>query len=129
MFCAFVLTGLWVPLLRYDFDLWLESRGKLQDEEDGIIHMVPKPWLAAVTTNSARHAPVVAALAILITAIAVPMMLSLEGDFQVEDFIESESDLAAGIALVNERFSDEGEPGYILPVSYTHLTLPTICSV
>ncbi|GIT41973.1 MAG: hypothetical protein Ct9H300mP10_09830 [Methanobacteriota archaeon] len=45
---------------------------------------------------------------------AVPMMLSLEGDFQVEDFIESESDLAVGIALVNERFSDEGEPGYIL---------------
>ena len=59
-------------------------------------------------------APAVAALAILITAMAVPMMLSLEGDFQVEDFIESESDLAVGIALVNERFSDEGEPGYIL---------------
>ena len=87
VFSAFVLTGLWVPLVRYDFDLWMESRGKLQ---------------------------VVAALAILITAIAVPMMLSLEGDFQVEDFIESESDLAVGIALVNERFSDEGEPGYIL---------------
>jgi len=41
-------------------------------------------------------------------------MLSLEGDFQVEDFIESESDLAVGIGLVNERFSDEGEPGFIL---------------
>ena len=25
-------------------------------------------------------------------------------------------------------FCDEGEP-YIVPVSYTHLTLPTICSV
>ena len=111
---AFILTGLWVPLVRYDFDLLMESRGKLQDEKEGLVHMVPKSWLATVTTNSARHAPVVAALAILITAVAVPMMLSLEGDFQVEDFIESESDLAVGIGLVNERFSDEGEPGYIL---------------
>jgi len=111
---AFILTGLWVPLVRYDFDLWMESKGKLQDEKEDLVHMVPKSWLAAVTTNSARHAPVVAALAILITAVAVPMMLSLEGDFQVEDFIESESDLAVGIGLVNERFSDEGEPGFIL---------------
>ena len=111
---AFILTGLWVPLVRYDFDLWMESKGKLQDEKEGLVHMVPESWLAAVTTNSARHAPVVAALAILITAMAVPMMLSLEGDFQVEDFIESESDLAVGIGLVNERFSDEGEPGFIL---------------
>ena len=111
---AFILTGLWVPLVRFDFDLWMESKGKLQDEKEGLVHMVPESWLAAVTTNSARHAPVVAALAILITAVAVPMMLSLEGDFQVEDFIESESDLAVGIGLVNERFSDEGEPGFIL---------------
>ncbi len=114
VFAAFVLTGLWVPLVRYDFDLLMESRGKLQDEKEDIIHMIPESWLAAVTTNSARYAPVVAVLAILITAVAIPMMLSLEGNFQVEDFIESESDLAVGIALVNERFSDEGEPGYIL---------------
>jgi|TARA_B110000263_G_scaffold153409_1_gene133175 hypothetical protein len=111
---AFILTGLWVPLVRFDFDLWMESKGNLQDEKEGLVHMVPESWLAAVTTNSARHAPAVAALAILITAVAVPMMLSLEGDFQVEDFIESESDLAVGIGLVNERFSDEGEPGFIL---------------
>ena len=111
---AFILTGLWVPLVRYDFDLWMESRGKLQGEKEGLVHMVPQSWLAGVTTTSARHAPVVAALTILITAMAVPMMFSLEGDFQVEDFIESESDLALGIGLINERFSDEGEPGFIL---------------
>ena len=111
---AFILTGLWVPLVRYDFDLWMESRGKLQEEKEGLVHMVPQSWLAGVTTTSARHAPVVAALTILITAMAVPMMFSLEGDFQVEDFIESESDLALGIGLINERFSDEGEPGFIL---------------
>jgi hypothetical protein len=92
----------------------MESRGKLQEEKEGLVHMIPKTWLAAVTTNSARYAPVVAVLTILITAMAVPMMLSLEGDFQVEDFIEGESDLAVGISLVNERFSDEGEPGFIL---------------
>ena len=85
---AFILTGLWVPLVRYDFDLWMESRGKLQEEKEGLVHMVPQSWLAGVTTTSARHAPVVAALTILITAMAVPMMFSLEGDFQVEDFIE-----------------------------------------
>ena len=111
---AFILTGLWVPLVRYDFDLWMESRGKLQGEKEGLVHMVPQSWLAGVTTTSARHAPVVAALTILITAMAVPMMFSLEGDFQVEDFIEGESDLALGIGLINERFSDEGEPGFIL---------------
>ena len=111
---AFILTGLWAPLVRYDFDLWMESRGKLQEEKEGLVHMVPQSWLAGVTTTSARHAPVVAALTILITAMAVPMMFSLEGDFQVEDFIESESDLALGIGLINERFSDEGEPGFIL---------------
>ena len=76
--------------------------------------MVPKEWQANLATTSARRAPLIAILTVLITAMAVPMMLSLKGDFQVEDFIETESDLAAGIYLVNDRFSDEGEPGFIL---------------
>ena len=92
----------------------MESKGRLEDERDGIIHMVPKEWLANLATTSARRAPLIAVLTVLITAMAVPMMLSLKGDFQVEDFIETESDLAAGIYLVNDRFSDEGEPGFIL---------------
>ena len=111
---AFILTGIWVPLVRYDVDEWMESKGRLEDERDGIIHMVPKEWLANLATTSARRAPLIAVLTVLITAMAVPMMLSLKGDFQVEDFIETESDLAAGIYLVNDRFSDEGEPGFIL---------------
>ena len=111
---AFILTGIWVPLLRYDVDEWMESKGRLVDERDGIIHMVPKEWLANLASTSARKAPFIAVLTVLITALAVPMMLSLKGDFQVEDFIETESDLAVGIYLVNERFSDEGEPGFIL---------------
>ena len=111
---AFILTGIWVPLVRYDVDEWMQSKGRLGDERDGIIHMVPKEWLANLASTSARKAPFIAVLTVLITALAVPMMLSLKGDFQVEDFIETESDLAVGIYLVNERFSDEGEPGFIL---------------
>ena len=111
---AFILTGIWVPLLRHDGDEWMESKGKLEEEREGIIHMVPKEWLANLASTSASKAPFIAVLTVLITALAIPMMLSLEGDFQVEDFIETESDLAIGIYLVNERFSDEGEPGFIL---------------
>ena len=111
---AFILTGIWVPLLRHDIDEWMESKGKLEEEREGIIHMVPKEWLANLASTSASKAPFIAVLTVLITALAIPMMLSLEGDFQVEDFIETESDLAIGIYLVNERFSDEGEPGFIL---------------
>jgi hypothetical protein len=112
--CAFFLTGLWVPLTRLDVDVWLDSRGRLQDEPSDTLHMVPKSWLSSLATKSAKLSPLVIAASLLITSIAVPMMLSLEGDFQVEDFIEEESDLAVGVGLINERFSDEGEPAYIL---------------
>ncbi|MDC0212968.1 MMPL family transporter [Euryarchaeota archaeon] len=112
--CAFFLTGLWVPLTRMDVDMWLDSKNRLREEPPDTLHMVPKSWLSAVATNSAKFSPLVIAASILVTLIAVPMMLSLEGDFQVEDFVEEESDLAVGVSLINERFSDEGEPAYIL---------------
>tara|TARA_B110000263_G_scaffold63495_1_gene54717 strand:- start:11117 stop:14395 length:3279 start_codon:yes stop_codon:yes gene_type:complete len=114
VFCAFFLTGLWVPLARLDIDLWLETRGRLDEERKDIIHMIPSSWLSFVSTQAARYAPVVLIVSLLITALATPIMLSLEGDFQVEDFIEADSDLAVGVGLINERFSDEGEPAYIL---------------
>jgi hypothetical protein len=112
--CAFFLTGLWVPLLRLDADLWLQSKGKLVDEKDDTIHMIPKSWLSKVTRGSAKFSPLVMALALLVTLFATPIMLSLEGDFQVEDFVDGQSDLAVGVGLINERFSDEGEPAFIL---------------
>jgi len=114
VFCAFFLTGLWVPLARLDIDLWLESKGKLYEEPKDVIHMIPSSWLSFVATKAARFSPVVVIVSLLITALATPIMLSLEGDFQVEDFIEADSDLAVGVGLINERFSDEGEPAYIL---------------
>ena len=114
VFCAFFLTGLWVPLARLDIDLWLEARGKLDEERKDVIHMIPSHWLSSVSLFSARFAPAVVIISLLITTLAAPIMLSLEGDFQVEDFIEADSDLAVGVGLINERFSDEGEPAFIL---------------
>ena len=111
---AFILTGLWVPLLRYDVDKWLENRGELKDEPNGLIRLVPTSWLASTARLSGAWAPLVALLMILITSIATPAMLGLKGDFKVEDFLDDESDFAAGVFLVNERFAEEGEPAEIL---------------
>ena len=112
--CAFFLTGLWVPLARLDIDKWLQRRDRLEDEDPDKIHMIPKSWLSSITTKSFKMYPLVIICVLLVTAYAVPLMTSLEGDFQVEDFVEEESDLAVGVGLINQRFSDEGEPAYIL---------------
>ena len=132
---AFLLTGLWVPLVRLDVDLWLAKKGKLEDEKDGQLHLIPKEWLIKVTSESTKKGITVGVVAIIITMGAIPLMLSLEGDFQIDDFLDEESDFAQGVYLVNQRFTD-GEPGYILvegdianpkvieaigSVSYTHL--------
>ena len=112
--CAFFLTGLWVPLARLDIDKWLQRRDRLEDEDPDKIHMIPKSWLSSITTKSFKMYPLVIISVLLVTAYAVPLMTSLQGDFQVEDFVEEESDLAVGVGLINQRFSDEGEPAYIL---------------
>tara|TARA_B100000900_G_scaffold129622_1_gene109627 strand:+ start:15481 stop:18759 length:3279 start_codon:yes stop_codon:yes gene_type:complete len=112
--CAFFLTGLWVPLTRMDIDEWLDSKGKLLDEDPDKIHMIPKAWLSSITMKSFSAYPLIIISVLLVTMYAVPMMTSLEGDFQVEDFVEEDSDLAIGVGLINQRFSDEGEPAYIL---------------
>ncbi len=110
---AFLLTGLWVPLVRLDIDLWLSKKDKLIDEKEGQLHLIPKEWLIKITSNSTKKGMTVGIVAVLITLAATPLMLSLEGDFQIDDFLDEESDFAQGVYLVNERFTD-GEPGYIL---------------
>jgi predicted RND superfamily exporter protein len=110
---AFLLTGLWVPLVRLDMDLWLAKKGKLEHEKDGQLHLIPKEWLIKVTSESTKKGITVGVVAIIITMGAIPLMLSLEGDFQIDDFLDEESDFAQGVYLVNQRFTD-GEPGYIL---------------
>mgnify|MGYP001249053641 CR=1 FL=1 len=114
VFSAFVLTGLWVPIVRLDVDKWMEKRGKLEPEDSSTIHLVPSDWLANVAKTSAIAGPFVVIVALLISTLAAPMMFSLEGDFKVEDFFDEESDFATVVSLVNTRFYSEGEPGEIL---------------
>ena len=108
-----MLSGLWLPLVRLDVDLWLDKKGKLIDDNEDQIHIIPKNWLVKLTSESANKGIAVATIAILITLIATPLMYSLEGDFQIDDFLDENSDFAQGVFLVNQRFMD-GEPGYIL---------------
>lgn len=111
---AFILTGLWAPLIRLDIDNWLEREGRLEDERKGQLHLVPEFWLARISSGSGYLAPLILVLMLVITAFAIPVMLTLEGDFKVEDFLDEESDFAAGVKMVNTRFSDEGEPAAIV---------------
>ncbi len=111
---AFILTGLWAPIIRMDFDLFLEKRGKLPEESHDQVHMIREETLVKVAEGSSKNAAWLLAGIFLMTAFAVPMMLSLEGDFKVEDFLDEESDFAQGVILVNTRFSDEGEPAAVI---------------
>lgn len=111
---AFILTGLWAPIIRMDWDLFLEKRGKLPEETTGKVHMIREEWLTGIADNSSKHAALLLAVIVATTALAVPVMMSLEGDFKVEDFIDGESDFAQGVLLINTRFSDEGEPASVV---------------
>ena len=111
---AFVLTGLWVPLARLDVDLAMERRERLQEPRQDELNLVPATWLAAITRTSGKSPIVVFLVAVLITAIATPLVLNLEGDFKVEDFLDADSEFAIGIELIEERFGSEGEPAWLL---------------
>ncbi|HIE63641.1 MAG: hypothetical protein CXT72_03370 [Methanobacteriota archaeon] len=111
---AFVLTGLWGPIIRMDLDLFMKKRGKLVEEDSTKVHMVKEDWLANIATTASKYSTISLVLIFVSTAFAVPVMMSLEGDFKVEDFIAEESDFAQGIILVNTRFSDEGEPAAVI---------------
>ena len=114
--CAFVLTGIWAPLVRLSVDEWMDQRNKLKSELSGQLHLVPTSWLKWTTVNSAGryNRLIITGLALLITIPAAYGMASLEGDFKVEDFLEETSDVAVGVNLVQERFTSEGEPASIL---------------
>ena len=112
--CAFILTGIWSPLIRYDIDTWMQRRGRLKEADEKRLYLVPKHWLARLSGGSAWAAPVILVISIVLTAIATPAMLSLEGDFKVEDFLDDEAEIAQAVFLINDRFSSEGEPALIL---------------
>ena len=112
---AFLLTGMWVPLIRLTVDDWLEKRNK-DIEERPITHLVPERFLRKLTTTCGKAKPalLIGILAALITIPAGIGMAKLEGDFRVEDFLDEDSDFAQGVEIVTERFADEGEPAYLL---------------
>lgn len=114
--CAFILTGIWAPLVRLSFDEWLEEREKLKEERNDQLHLVPKSWLEWTAVNSAAKPNrfIITVLALLVTIPAAFGMAALEGDFKVEDFLDESSDFAIGVNLIQQRFTEEGEPAAIL---------------
>ena len=112
---AFLLTGLWVPLIRLSIDEWMAKKKKKNIGKYSP-HLIPEHWLKNLTSTCGKAKPALI-IAIIATAITVPAaigMSQLEGDFAVEDFLDERSDFAIGVEIVTESFSDEGEPAYLL---------------
>ena len=116
VFAAFILTGIWAPLVRLSFDQWLDKRGRLAPGNEDKLHLIPASWLSNTTMGVAGDKTkwVVLGLAALITIPAAIGMAGLEGDFKVEDFLDESSDMAVSVNLINTRFVDEGEPAEVL---------------
>ncbi|MBT4065983.1 MAG: MMPL family transporter [Euryarchaeota archaeon] len=112
---AFLLTGIWAPLLRISFDEWLEKRGKNSSPKikRNIIRtdMLQK---IAIKSGTGSRPIIIAGICLLLTIPAAWGMVNLEGEFSVDDFLDEDSDFAFGVDMVNERFSDEGEPAMLL---------------
>ena len=112
---AFLLTGIWVPLVRVSFDQWMEKRGKNTTPE--ISHKFMKKerlQKIAVLSGTEKRPVIIALICLLLTIPAAWGMMQLEGDFAVDDFLDEESDFAIGVDIVTNRFSDEGEPAMLL---------------
>lgn len=116
IFAAFVLTGIWTPLIRLSVDQWLERRNKYnaisEDKNNQTTTRILKG--VAVGSGTRKNAFVIAFLALLVTIPAAIGMANLEGDFAVEDFLDESSDFAVGVNEITLRFSDEGEPAVLL---------------
>lgn len=112
---AFLLTGIWAPLVRVSFDEWMESKGKNTTPEVNR-KFIKKELLQdiAVTSGTGKRPIIIASICLILTLPAAWGMMQLEGDFAVEDFLDDESDFALGVGVVTERFSDEGEPAMLL---------------
>ena len=112
---AFLLTGIWAPLVRISFDEWMEKRGKNTSPE--INHRFMKKETLqdiAVKSGTGKRPIIIAGICLLLTIPAAWGMMQLEGDFAVDDFLDEESDFAKGVEIVSSRFSDEGEPAMLL---------------
>ncbi len=112
---AFLLTGIWAPLVRVSFDVWMEKRGKNTSPENRR-SFISRERLQkiAVESGTGKSPWIIAGICLLLTIPAAIGMTQLEGDFAAEDFLDERSDFAFGVEVVNERFSGEGEPGMML---------------
>ncbi|MBL6733056.1 MAG: MMPL family transporter [Candidatus Poseidonia sp.] len=112
---AFLLTGLWAPLLRVSADDWLDARAAKRNHKE-VKSLVNPAWLRSVTHGSGqrRTSTVITLIAVLLTVPAAVGMAQLEGDFAVEDFLDERSDFAVGVDELSKRFADEGEPANLL---------------
>jgi predicted RND superfamily exporter protein len=112
---AFLLTGIWAPLVRVSFDEWMEGKGKNTTPEVSR-KFIKKEMLQkiAVTSGTGKRPIIIASICLIMTLPAAWGMMQLEGDFAVDDFLDDESDFALGVGVVTERFSDEGEPAMLL---------------
>ncbi|RJU85934.1 MAG: hypothetical protein DWC02_05545 [Candidatus Poseidoniales archaeon] len=112
---AFLLTGIWAPLVRISFDDWMEKKGK--DTTPTVNRKFIKKELLqdiAVHAGTGKRPIIIAGICLILTLPAAWGMMQLEGDFAVDDFLDDESDFAFGVGIVTERFSDEGEPAMLL---------------
>ena len=111
---AFLLTGIWAPLVRVSFDDWLEKRGK-NTTPDANHYFVNKERLqkVAIQSGTGKRPIIIASICLILALPAAWGMVQLEGDFQVDDFLDDESDFALGVGIVTDRFSDEGEPAML----------------
>ena len=116
IFAAFLLTGIWAPLIRLSLDQWLEKRGVDTSTANSRKNRSTEKLLKIVSAGSGtrKNAFVIAFLALLITIPAAIGMANLEGDFAVEDFLDESSDFALGVNEITLRFADEGEPAVLL---------------
>ena len=111
---AFLLTGIWAPLVRISFDEWLEKRGKNTTPKANH-KFVNKERLqkVAIKSGTGNRPIIIASICLILALPAAWGMVQLEGDFAVDDFLDDESDFALGVGIVTDRFSDEGEPAML----------------
>ena len=115
VFAAFLLTGIWVPLVRLSIDEYLEKKEKLDPERklssDGIGDLLKK---FTKYSTQGKKSFVILLLALLITIPSLFGMMSLEGDFEVEDMLDPTADFSVGVSIVLDRFPTEGEQAALL---------------
>ena len=78
---------------------------------DGVGELLNK---FTIVITKGKRPVIILLVALLITIPSYLGMNSLEGDFEVDDMLDPNSDFSAGVLLVQERFPTEGEQAALL---------------